>query len=168
MKNVINDKSYGWSKEVPDLDLQFVWKAIWTSHTSKNRKNYYLSPTYSSRFIFRVKSLLLYGFPLLPVSLSIQCFHIFFIRTTNTFSPSLQMRGTNIFLECCGQTVNEHFQRSPKNAVLVWNLSLSIQAYVKKVWAEVLSGILSIQGLTKAPQSVSLNEFCYFYNSVPK
>lgn len=78
--------------------LQFVWKEIWTSHTSKNRKNYFLSLTYSSRFIFRIKSLLLYGFPLVLVPFSIQCFH-FFIRTTSTFSHSLQIRGTNIFLE---------------------------------------------------------------------
>lgn len=112
--------------------LQFVWKEIWTSHTSKNRKNYYLSSTYSSSFIFRIKSLLLYGFPLLPVSLGIQCFRIFFIRTTCTSSHSLQMRETNIFLECGSQTVNEHFQPSPKNAVLVWNFKFEHTSICRK------------------------------------
>lgn len=106
--------------------LQFVWKEIWTSHTSKNRKNYFLSLTYSSRFIFRIKSLLLYGFPLVLVPFSIQCFH-FFYQNYKYFLPFSPNKGNQYFfgkqlflLEYGSQTVHEHFQQSPKNAVLVW------------------------------------------------
>lgn len=60
------------------------------------------------------------------------------------------------------------FNSHQKMQYLCETSSLSIKAYVEKVWAEVLSAILNVQGLTKAPQSVSLNEYCYFHNSVHK